>query len=1127
MGEKYKVKKSALKNLFAIADVAMSSTGYHTLYERLGWKKNRNGNFHCFNQTGHARGDDVHPSMSVDNATGVWNCFACGVKGNFQSYWSDQLKGTSYGESYTDFIVDFLHLQSQMNIGTSDSDDKQIELDAEAMQTMFLQMKAKYEENNGKPYIMSSELVNMAKKNATIPMDKLDGWVETLLANQPKMQYLEKTRGITVEVIQRYRIGLDERGRYVFPMINSEGDFINAKLYDPTNKATEYKWVFAFKGRPVCPTPMVNFTNQKLYFFEGEPDLYCAISFGIEGAVTLGSKATYDVNTVFSPEEAKRLFYGKEIVICLDSDGESRVPAAKLAHSLYPYAKQIKVLDLDKSDINPFGLNQELMKTITKGDKIKEKRSEKDFTDFLIKNGFNDAAKKKFTNLEEATKVYTENDSRERREIYKTTLQECRYPQYFSADGSKVLEITASVSDYNSNAYMYPIEFSVTCDCIANANNCVAQCKHCSMPSKPGFGESDEIKLKLNRDVSKEDALNPLIVKINEHNILGLIEVTDAQKQMQLKKVCNINSRCASVNIIDTMQEKIMHVGLARDVTELNAKSSNSDSGSNDIEVEAYICGEMDLFANRSYKIHAVQTTAWNGQHAVLFAHSAEPIITSIDAFTMDQEAHNILTLFQQKNGETVAQCLERKYEVLANAAGVSGRRELFLINDLVFFSPAELNNKKILPQVSRGWVEALIAGDPRTCKSLISKFLQKHYKIGDMVAGSSALTRTGLVGGVVSGKNKNRIKWGKIPMNDRGIVIIDELSKMSAEDLDDMTPCRSEGIASIDKIQSGRALARTRKIMLSNARVYKSEDNVSSTYGINLFMNICMKNEVFARFDIAFIVKKDDIDMADFKPSYNQISTDYNEFQCQRLIMWAYSRTSDDVVWEDGAEDLVNASQALLLEKYHSQTQLINQETRAKLVRMAISLATMLYSIQPDDWNKILVKKEHIEYIVNFLDTLYSHPNMRLDEYSKMMWRKETLGDMAFMDNICKHIAIKPIFYDDEFSERAVQQLFMDYLYKVHQGKLYMVDSDNDQNKTTGIRLQDSIHKLISTLVARNCFTRTKRGTYHKTEMFNKWLSQRLERSSKEPCSDILEVSVGQQNNSVLEKIKQLERLG
>jgi hypothetical protein len=76
-------------NQWNVINSAMANR-FHDMYETtFGWKKGRGKMFHCPNARAHARGTDNNPSCSVDDESGVFNCFSCGFKGNFWSYWRD------------------------------------------------------------------------------------------------------------------------------------------------------------------------------------------------------------------------------------------------------------------------------------------------------------------------------------------------------------------------------------------------------------------------------------------------------------------------------------------------------------------------------------------------------------------------------------------------------------------------------------------------------------------------------------------------------------------------------------------------------------------------------------------------------------------------------------------------------------------------------------------------------------------------------------------------------------------------------------------------------------------------------------------------------------------------------
>ena len=540
MPSKYKLSKAQLKTLFASADMLMEGQ-YRELYKRLNWKEGGNKNFHCWNPSGHSDGVDSHASISLNDQTGQWICHTCDIKGNFQSYWTEYIKGGMYGDHYHDFIIDFLGMtKSSFAVPFAESfDDPKCYEYYEGLKKLHAKLEAMRKDKGEGNYILKDELVAMAKDTAALPMKENDDCVERLLQAPDRMKYLEDERKVDEGMIKSFRIGMDERRRITFPIINADGDLLNIKIYDPWNNDKRFKWQFRHKGREICPTPMVNFTHNKLFFFGGEPDTYCAIGFGFNNAVTMGAERNADVVKMFGLERAKQLFTDKEIVICLDADDTGKTYSLKLAKSLYPFAKQIKIINLDQSSINPFGLDPTLEhKVVTKSGKEKMKRDETDFTDFMKKNGFNDAAVAKFMDLIKNTDAYTENIDRVKKTLYKVTLQESRMTKYFSPDESKELEVVAAVGEFNDSAFQYPDQFSLNCPQTGDPScKLYGTCNKCKVPLLPEFREKSFVDFFLIRgDIPKEYTGYPGCASVTATEILSLIECTKVQKEKVLKQ---------------------------------------------------------------------------------------------------------------------------------------------------------------------------------------------------------------------------------------------------------------------------------------------------------------------------------------------------------------------------------------------------------------------------------------------------------------------------------------------------------------------------------------------------------------------------------------------------------------
>jgi len=1124
---KYAFKKEDLAYIYKTIDMVMENR-YHELYKQLGLHQGGNGNFHCFEASAHGKGTDRHPSLSINNQTGLYRCHACGIKGNFQSFWRDYLKGRSGGEHYLDFVIDLLNIAGQLPVGHG-TDTAEYATKMDQFKKFQDQLDAAYEKKYGRKHMMGEASRVAEKDDSALDISALNDWNAHLLENAEACDYLLATRGITKEMIVKYKLGLDLKNEYfVLPQFNEAGEWVNAKGYNPRTDIPELKWKYFFVGRQVKPVPMSSLAGNKIVFFEGEPDMYCALAFGVDGAFTLGSASNYDLIKAFgSQDRVIQHFKGKEIVIVPDSDSAGRRNAQKLAEQLHPIAKQIKIIDLDKSEMNPNGLDPAVVNETYLGGTWHSKRAEKDYTDFLRKNGFNENAAAVWYKLEASNPVFTLNPDRERKVVCKVSVQEARNPKYYSVDGNIQLETIASVSDLDSNAYLYPTSVIVKCDGCERRSRMEKSgkkgrpgiCSECMIPLMPGFTNEEPVEIHMHvKDIPTEHANKVNHIKVDPHDILGLIGVTEDQRTKQCKKLLKINMRCPSVVIADKEKEKLLRVRLVDDVTTHQMSDKVHEPGSADIGIEGFLLGARDIYPNRSYRFKAQQTHNWNDQYAVLFIWEAEPVQTSIEMFQMSDSVIDILQIFRQKPGQTVADVLKHRYKIFGDAAGLTGREDIFLACDLAFFSQAILNNQELLPRVHRGWVEVLIFGDSRCGKSIAAGFLRDHYRLGEYVAGSSATTRSGLLAGVRMFNGKPSISWGKIPMNDMGIVIIDELSNLDVQTLQDMTPSRSDGILDMAMITSGTAYARTAKIMLSNPRVWKTEDARSSQYGVMEIKNFCTKDEVASRFDYVLYVKQSDVPVSSLQSSYTPISNIFTPLQCQTHLKWAKSRKPDQIVYEEGVTELIHSIQNEMSAKFHESTQFVNTEMRAKICRMAISVAAITVSTPDDDYEKIMVRKEHVEFIRDMLMKTYCGPNLQMDIYSEAVSRSKKLGNMDFMANIFKYIPCEPLMQHDDFTTNDLIQIFFDYLGLVSANKIFMTGARDDrpQSRTIGGPPYQNIHKLIGTLVARNCFSRTRSGRYKKTEMFNLWLKDYVRLGDNAPTSDILENLPTQRSSNV-----------
>jgi DNA replicative helicase MCM subunit Mcm2 (Cdc46/Mcm family) len=120
---------------------------------------------------------------------------------------------------------------------------------------------------------------------------------------------------------------------------------------------------------------------------------------------------------------------------------------------------------------------------------------------------------------------------------------------------------------------------------------------------------------------------------------------------------------------------------------------------------------------------------------------------------------------------------------------------------------------------VKRGWGELLIIGDSGQAKTTIVERMMHHYRLGELHSGESS-RRTGLVYNLQQNNKRWFLVWGAFPLNDGGLLTIDELSGLNEEDLAVMSDVRSSGIAKATGVITAETTSRTRAIYISKDKI-------------------------------------------------------------------------------------------------------------------------------------------------------------------------------------------------------------------------------------------------------------------------------------------------------------------
>lgn len=471
-------------------------------------------------------------------------------------------------------------------------------------------------------------------------------------------------------------------------------------------------------------------------------------------------------------------------------------------------------------------------------------------------------------------------------------------------------------------------------------------------------------------DVNKGTTTKQLTIDLWNGTILTLLQCTEVQQKAVIKKLIFAPSTASiAITVLETINVDLVYLIPCIDET----------AGSYVLRQGYYIGHSLET--NRTYEFVGYLLPSPKDQSATHILVEAKPSDTSLDGFSLSARMHNRLKqTFTTDN--TFDKLGHISAELAEHVTRIYGRNVLHTAVDLVFHSPRSFVFNGV--EVRKGWLEALIIGDTRTGKGFVAEGLANHYGVSEVVSGEN-VTAAGLIGGVQKIGDRWTLVWGKIPLADRRMVIIDECSSLSLTDIGKLSRIRSEGVAEITKIVTERTRARTRLLWLSNPRAYNNQPRSLSDYnhGIESITDLIGQAEDIARFDYALTVAQGEVSSDEINKKHSAKGVPvYTSDLCHQLIMWIWSRRPDQIVFQSKLDQVVfNAAKALGRQFSPSIPLIQREDVRFKLLRIACAVAGRTYSTK--DGENLLVTKQHVDFAYNFLTHIYNTPSSGYARYS------------------------------------------------------------------------------------------------------------------------------------------------
>jgi hypothetical protein len=622
-------------------------------------------------------------------------------------------------------------------------------------------------------------------------------------------------------------------------------------------------------------------------------------------------------------------FAGKLVYICYDVDEQGEQGARKVANQLRNVAEAVFIMRLPLS---------------AKGG---------DLTDYFVNQGY---GKQNFVDLMKATPPFRERKLSRKSAV--VDAPEVRMRNSFDPDlMDRPISMVATVSGRSATPTALPRRYTLNCAQDWQKTKCTP----CPMNGMYGGEHKGE-------------------VSADSRILLTMMDVPDDKRTGELLRSLDIPATCPKVEVDLGAQWRVDELAVIPNI-------DDPEEGEGEQVLRRIFniteAGKLTP-VNTTARLTGISTASPKNGHMVFQSWQFEETKTSLERFEMTDQLRDALEdTFQPAATQTPTEKLhELARDLAANVTHIYGRPELHIAYDLVWHSVLDFSFRG--NRLGKGWLELLVMGDTRTGKSEAAERLRHHYQCGVLKSCEGA-TLAGLVGGAQQIGNNWVITWGTIPLQDKRLVILDEVSGMNDRNIiEQMSAVRSSGRAQVSKIVSQETFARTRTIWISNP-VDGRPIQATNNGAIDAIQMLIKNPEDIARFDFAMVAAQEDVDSSIINaarpPSAPHRAT--RELS-SALVTWAWSRKPEQVAWARGVERHVLACAEELGGRYIADPPLIQPENvRVKLARLSVAVAARLFS-HDGTGEAVVVCKEHVDAAVLLLDELYGKRWFGYADHSK-----------------------------------------------------------------------------------------------------------------------------------------------
>lgn len=418
---------------------------------------------------------------------------------------------------------------------------------------------------------------------------------------------------------------------------------------------------------------------------------------------------------------------------------------------------------------------------------------------------------------------------------------------------------------------------------------------------------------------------------------------------------------------------------------------SNSESNNSYVSRWGYYLGH-GIESNQNYLIKAIPTVHDKTKENVLLVKEATGASDSLKGYTLREEDIAKLRKLLVGSPGTVLKKMARS--ISDEHTRIRGRIDLHIATDLAFHSVSSFYFVNSL--VRKATLDIILYGDTRCGKGSVAEGLTRLYDLGSVVSGENS-SFMGLVGGAQKIGNSFELYWGRLPTNNKRLVVVDEFTGF--QDFGRLSRIRSEGIAEIDKGGiTAQTQANTRIIWISNPRL--GRELAYFTTGVEALSDLIQAHEDIARFDLALAVSKGEVSIREINQIPITTTETLDKPLLRKLVLWAWSRSEDDIYFTESATRKILEYANELAEKYSPGIPLIQGENvKDKLAKISAAVAARVFS--SPDGIKLRIDEEHAITAFKFLTKCYDKSCMGYNTFSEIEAESKSLENPDKIDQM------------------------------------------------------------------------------------------------------------------------------